>query len=264
MSRSSAAQAQIPLKSLKVACSNCSLAELCLPLGLPDQEMNQLDQLINRRLTCKRGEHLYSAGEPFESLYAIRRGFFKTHALTEDGREQVTGFQMSGEILGIDAISTDKHACYATALEDSEVCEIPFSRLEDLLRHIPSLQRHFHRIMSREIVRDQGVMMMLGSMRADERLAAFLLNLSQRYAVRGYSSRSFYLRMTREEIGSLLGMKLETVSRTFSKLQEEGYIKVDKRLVEILDLDRLRALMRSHIIKDVDNDACTARLEAAR
>ena len=163
--------------------------------------------------------------------------------MTEDGREQVTGFHMTGEIMGVDAISTDMHACHATALEDSEVCEIPFSRLEDLLRQIPSLQRNFHRIMSREIVRDQGVMMLLGNMRAEERLAAFLLNLSQRYATRGYSASSFYLRMTREEIGSFMGLKLETVSRTFSKLQEDGYISIDKKLVEIKNMEGLKALL---------------------
>lgn len=231
------------IKSLKVACSNCSLAELCLPLGLPDEELGQLDLLIDQRHSLKRGEHLYRAGAPFESLYAIRRGFFKTHALTEDGREQVTGFHMTGEIMGVDAISTDKHACHATALEDSEVCEIPFTRLENLIRQIPALQRHFHRIMSREIVRDQSVMMLLGNMRAEERVAAFLLNLSQRNAARGYSATSFHLRMTREEIGSFMGLKLETVSRTFSKLQEEGYISVDKKRVDINDMAKLKSLL---------------------
>ncbi len=241
--RSQTASPEFSLKTLKAACSNCSLSELCLPLGLAENDLNQLDLLINQRLTLKRGEHLYRAGTAFESLYAIKRGFFKTHALTEDGREQVTGFHMTGEIMGVDAISTDNHACHATALEDSEVCEIPFARLEDLIRQMPALQRHFHRIMSREIVRDQSVMMLLGNMRAEERVAAFLLNLSQRYAARGYSPNSFYLRMTREEIGSFMGMKLETVSRTFSKLQEEGYIAVERKLVSITDMSRLKALL---------------------
>ncbi|GAA3957984.1 fumarate/nitrate reduction transcriptional regulator Fnr [Allohahella marinimesophila] len=231
------------LHALKLACSNCSLAELCLPFGLPDADLSQLDLLIDQRRSVRRGEHLYQAGTHFESLYAIRRGFFKTHALTEDGREQVTGFHMTGEIMGVDAISTDIHACHATALEDSEVCEIPFTRLENLIREIPALQRQFHRIMSREIVRDQSVMMLLGNMRAEERVAAFLLNLSQRNAARGYSASGFHLRMTREEIGSFMGLKLETVSRTFSKLQDEGYITVDKKRVDIIDMERLKALL---------------------
>lgn len=155
-------------------------------------------------------------------LYAIRSGFFKICIADQEGREQVTGFHMMGEIMGMDAISTEAHAWSAVALEDSEVCDVPFGRLEELSRDIPSLPRHFHQIMSREIVRDQGEMLLLGSMQAEDRLATFLLNLSQR----GYSATCFNLRMTREEIGSYLGLKLETVSRTFSTFQEDGLINV--------------------------------------
>jgi CRP/FNR family transcriptional regulator len=176
-------------------------------------------------------------------LYAIRTGFFKTQVLHEDGREQVTGFQMAGEIIGLDAISTDVHTCDAVALEDSEVCELPFNQLEELSRQLPSLQRHLHKIMSREIVRDQGIMLLLGSMRAEERLAAFLLNLSQRFAARGYSASSFRLRMTRQEIGSYLGLKLETVSRTLSYFQETRLIDVHNKSIELLDMSRLLGLV---------------------
>ena len=164
--------------------------------------------------------------------------------ILEDGRDQVTGFQMTGEVLGLDGISTEHHSCNAIALEDSEVCVIPFSRLEELSRQVESLQHQFHKIMSREIVRDHGVMMLLGSMRAEERLAAFLLNMSQRFNARGFSSQEFNLRMTREEIGSYLGLKLETVSRAFSRFQEDGLISVQQKHVLLLDAAGLKKLIQ--------------------
>jgi CRP/FNR family transcriptional regulator len=233
----------ITLSVIKTACSNCNLRELCLPFGLTLEELERLDDLVSTRRRIKRGDHLYRAGEPFDAIYAIRSGFFKTDVLLEDGRDQVTGFQMAGELLGLDGISTEHHTCNAIALEDSEICSIPFSRLESLSREIHNLQHHFHKVMSREIVRDHGVMMLLGTMRAEERLAAFLLNLSQRFTARGFSHAEFYLRMTREEIGSYLGLKLETVSRAFSKFQEEGYIAVQQKHIRILNVNGLKALM---------------------
>jgi CRP/FNR family transcriptional regulator len=202
--------------------------------------MSKVDDLVFVRRPIKRGEHLFRLGEPFDSLYAARSGFFKTKLLLEDGREQVTGFHMAGELMGMDGIGTERHTCDAVALEDSEVCVIPFERLEGLSREMEALQRHFHKVMSREIVREHGVMLLLGSMRAEERLAAFLLNLSQRLSTRGYSPSEFILRMTREEIGSYLGLKLETVSRVFSKFQEEGSIAVQQKNIRILDPKGLR------------------------
>lgn len=233
----------VSLTTLKTACSACNLRELCLPVGLTHEELAQLDDLVRHSNLRRRGEALYAAGDPFKSLFAVRTGFFKTYVLYEDGREQVTGFHMAGEIMGMDAISTDFHTCFAIALEDSDVCELPFARLEELSREIPSLQRHFHRVMSREIVRDHGVMMLLGSMRAEERLATFLLNLSQRMSSRGYSAANFHLRMTREEIGSYLGLKLETVSRTFSKFQEEGLITVQNKEIRIVSASGLARIV---------------------
>ena len=234
---------EISLSVIKTACSNCNLRELCLPFGLSLDELERLDDMISTRRRIKRGDHLYRAGEAFDSIYAIRSGFFKTDVLLEDGRDQVTGFQMAGELLGLDGICTEHHTCNAIALEDSEICAIPFNRLESLSREIHNLQHHFHKVMSREIVRDHGVMMLLGTMRAEERLAAFLLNLSQRFTARGFSHAEFYLRMTREEIGSYLGLKLETVSRAFSKFQEEGYIAVQQKHIRILNVNGLKALM---------------------
>ena len=233
----------LPTPVLREACSLCNLHELCLPVGLSAAELGQLDELVHLRKRIMRGQHLYRSGDPFEVIYAIKTGFFKTDVLLEDGRDQVTGFQMAGEILGLDGIGTEKHTCNAVALEDSEVCIIPFADLENFSREMSTLQRHFHKVMSREIVRDQGVMMLLGVMRAEERLAAFLLNLSQRFTARGYSPTDFNLRMTRNEIGSYLGLKLETVSRAFSRFQEEGLITVHQKHIQILDVPGLKKLL---------------------
>lgn len=228
--------------TFKVACSNCNLRELCMPIGFKAEDMHRLDEVVEKRRKIKQGEQLFSAGDTFKSLYAIRTGFFKTCVSAEDGREQVTGFQMAGEIIGLDGIVTDHHNCSAVALEDAEVCIMPFADVEELSREFPVLQRHVHKIMSREIVRENSVMMLLGNMRAEERLAAFLLNLVQRLHARGFSQSELMLRMTREEIGSYLGMKLETVSRTFSKFSDDGIIEVKQRYVKILDSEALKKI----------------------
>lgn len=233
----------ITLHQIRAACSGCSLRELCLPMGLSPEEVEQLDHIVSARKRVRRGESLYRTGDAFGSIYAVRSGFFKSTVAAEDGRDQVTGFHMPGEIMGMDGIGTDNHACNIVALEDSEVCIIPFPRLEELSTTIRGLRRQFHKLMSREIVRDQGVMLLLGSMRAEERLAAFLLNLSQRFLALGYSPSDFNLRMTREEIGSFLGLKLETVSRIFSKFQEDRLVGVQQKHVRILDVPGLRRVI---------------------
>ena len=151
-------------QAIKVACSNCNLRELCMPMGLSDQDLNRLDELVAVRRRIKRGDTLFPNGEKFTSLYAIRTGFFKTCLATEDGRDQVTGFQMAGEIIGLDGIVNDQHSCDAVALEDAEVCVMPFDRIEEISREVTALQHHVHKIMSREIVREHGVMLLLGSL----------------------------------------------------------------------------------------------------
>jgi CRP/FNR family transcriptional regulator len=231
--------------SIKVACSNCNLRELCMPLGLSESEMERVDDVVATRRKVARGDNLFRNGDKFNALYAIRTGFFKTRISAEDGRDQVTGFQMAGEIIGLDGIVSDHHTCDAVALEDAEVCVMPFDRIEELSREITSLQRHVHKIMSREIVRENGVMLLLGSMRAEERLAAFLLNLVQRLHARGFSQTELVLRMTREEIGSYLGLKLETVSRTFSKFVDDDLVEVKQRYVRILNPEGLKQIMNS-------------------
>ena len=229
--------------TLKVACSSCNLKELCMPLGLTPAELDRVDDVVASRRKVKRGTTLFRTGEKFTSLFAIRTGFFKTSVVSEDGKDQVTGFQMAGEIIGLDGIVNDHHTCEAVALEDAEVCIMPFDRVEELSREVVSLQRHVHKIMSREIVREHGVMLLLGSMRAEERLAAFLLNLVQRLNARGFSQTELVLRMTREEIGSYLGLKLETVSRTFSKFVDDGIVEVKQRHIRILNAEMLKDIV---------------------
>jgi CRP/FNR family transcriptional regulator, anaerobic regulatory protein len=223
-----------------ISCGDCGLRDVCLVEGLTLSELDRLAGMVATRRRVRRGETLFRAGDRFEAVYPIRLGFFKSRVTADDGREQVTGFPMPGDILGFDAISTGQFQCDAIALEDAEVCVVPFDRLELLSREFTALQHQLHRVLSREIVRDQGVMMLLGTMRAEQRIATFLLNLSQRLQQRGFSPREFILRMTREEIGNFLGLKLETVSRAFSKLQDDGIISVEQKRLRIDAFDRLR------------------------
>ncbi len=222
----------ISAEALRASCATCSMHQLCLPMGLGNDDMDRLDNIIGRRRKVPRGSN----------LYAIRLGHFKTYQLNPGGEEQVTGFQMAGELLGMDAISTDRHHCMAEALEDSEVCEIPFSQLETLFGDIPTLLRHFHRMMSKEITREQSVMLLLGNMQATQRFAAFIVNLASRYEARGYSATQFQLRMSREEIGNYLGLTIESISRLLSKFKKEGLLRVSNREIELLDPAKLKRI----------------------
>lgn len=227
----------------KIECARCSLRELCLPIGLQANDFKKLDAIIHQSIRLKKGEYLFHTGQEFHSLFAVRTGFFKTTIGTQDGRDQVTGFFMSGELMGMDGIYAHNHTCDAVALEDSEICELPFSCLEELVTRLPLLQTHLMKLMSREIIRDQSVMLLLGNMRAEERLAAFLLNLSQRLHLRGFAANDFILRMSREEIGSFLGLKLETVSRTLSRFNHEGLISVEHKHIRLLQPEVLQEMI---------------------
>lgn len=231
--------AAVAALALQTQCSKCHLRDLCLPCGMSAPELDRLDGLMFTRRAVKAGQVLYHAGDPFHHIFAVRNGTFKSSLSLADGREQVSGFQIAGELIGLDGVGEGRHASSATALEDTVVCAIPYSHLADLATTNVGIQRSVSRLMSREIVRDHGLMLLLGSMNADERLAAFLLNLSQRLKARGYSAREFVLRMSREEIGSYLGLKLETVSRTFSAFQKQGLLSVTRREIKILDMDGL-------------------------
>ncbi len=234
----------LPQDTFKVACSTCALRPVCLPTGLPAADVEQVERMVSERRLVARGTTLFKARDPFEALYVVRTGFFKTSVSAEDGRDQVTGFHMAGEMLGMDGIFDGAHPSQAVALEDSQVCVIPYGRLEDITRDAERLRRQFHRLMSREIVRDQGVMMLLGATRAEQRVAAFLINLMRRLRARGFSSSSVVLRMTRDEIGSFLGLTLETVSRTFSRMQDDGLLAVRAREIRVLKPKQLLQLVR--------------------
>ena len=224
-----------------VACSTCNLNEICMPIGFSPFDMEKLDALVTKR-RVKQGGTLFNAGDPFVSLYVIRSGFFKTSNSIADGSYHISGFQMSGELIGLDGIVSERHSCNATALEDSEVCTLVFSDLEKISRELPALQKHIHKVMSREIVRENGLLMLLGNMTAEERLAVFLLNLSQRLKARGFSESELELRMTREEIGSYLGLTINTVSRVFSKFKAAGILDVKIRSVKILNPKQLKSI----------------------
>jgi CRP/FNR family transcriptional regulator, anaerobic regulatory protein len=222
-------------------CAACSSRGLCWSAGIAADDKRWYDNLKFTRRRLKRGDVLYHMGDHFESIYAVRSGFFKTRILLEDGRDQVTSFRMNGELLGFDGIAAQTHACDAIALEDSEVCIIPYQRLMNLATKVQSLGMELNRMLSREIVREQQLMALLGTMQADERVVTFLLNLSTRFKERHYSATCFVLRMTREEIGSYLGLKLETVSRVLGRLQAAKLIRIEhSKEITLLDIERLK------------------------
>ncbi|CAM2198373.1 fumarate/nitrate reduction transcriptional regulator Fnr [Paraburkholderia sp. A1RI_3L] len=220
-------------------CSTCSMRAICLPPSLTTAELERLDSIICTTRNVRRGEALYRGNDAFQSIYAVRVGSFKTVVIHRDGREQVTGFQIAGDAMGLDGVYAGRHSCDAVALEDSQVCIIPFGLLEVVCREVKSMQHHVHQMMSGEIVRESGLMMLLGTMSAEQRLATFLLNLSSRFKSRGYSASEFHLRMTREEIGCYLGMKLETVSRMFSKFQREKLVDTHGKQIRITNMEGL-------------------------
>jgi CRP/FNR family transcriptional regulator, anaerobic regulatory protein len=224
-------------------CSTCSLQEHCVPAGLDTEAARLLDRIVTSRIRLRKRDVLIRPSQPFTALYAIRSGSCKTVLIAEDGNEQVSGYHLAGEIIGADGIATARHDCQAVALEDAEVCVLPFERIEQLARNDGRVQATLHRLLSSEIAREHNLMLMLGTMRAHQRLASYLLDLSQRYGSRGYSSSEFVLRMTREEIGSYLGLELETVSRLFSRFHREGLIQVQARLVKLLDRIALKQLV---------------------
>lgn len=219
------------------------MREVCLPFGLPPDEMRELDTLIGARRRFDKGESVFRSGDDFVALYAIRSGSCKVTLTTAEGREQVSGYHMTGDIMGFDGIASGCHVGQAIALETTEVCKIPFGRLEELCRRFVPLQHNLHQLLSREVAREQNLLLMVGGVRAEARVAAFLLSLSERYRQRGYSSCEFVLRMTRAEIGSYLGLTLETVSRVLSHFRAQGLIRVEKKAVRLFDVAALRALL---------------------
>ena len=223
-------------------CSLCVLGQFCLPVGLSAEDVTKIDALVKERVRLQKGESLYRHGSVLTSVYSVRYGTLKTEYSLPDGRLQIIGFHLPGEILGLDGIGEGHYQSDAIALEESEVCIIRFEAFEDLARQIPVLQHQFHRILSRELTQDQRHLLSLGSLRAEERLAGFLLNLSQRLAARGYINNEFDLRMSRVEIGSYLGIQIETVSRMLSRFAESGLIQIKQRHIKLIDVNGLYEL----------------------
>jgi CRP/FNR family transcriptional regulator len=235
----------ISFDNIKVACRNCSLTSLCLPMGLAPEDVDQLDAIVRRNRPLHRGDHLFRQGDKFQYIYVVKTGTVKSFDPGEDGSEQVLGFHLPGELIGLDAIESGHHHCSAKILETTAVCEIPFGKLEHLSSIIPSLQHQMYRLMSREIGHDEDMLTLLGKRNAEERLASFLLSLSSRFQRRGFSPSDFYLSMSRHEIGNYLGLAVETVSRLFTRFQDEGLLIVERKHIQLLDIERLNQILRT-------------------
>ena len=225
-----------------VSCSNCSVRGLCLPAGLSPEDINRLEQITRKKTVIKAGETLFRAGDMFTSLYAIRSGSFKSVVIAADGDAQVTHFALPGELLGLDAYSNQTHPSYAEALEDSSVCELPFAQLETLAQQVPGLQKQIFSLFSDELRQEKDMVMLLGKRSAEARMAALLVNISERYARRGYSATEFNLTMPRTDIANYLGLTAETVSRLISRFQKQQLMAVNGRAVNLLDKSGLAAL----------------------
>lgn len=223
-------------------CSDCRLSALCLPISLQLEDIDRLDKIIQRGRPIHKADHVYYAGDAFKAVYAVRSGAIKTLNIRQDGTEQITGFYLPGEIIGMDGLATNHHTNAAIALETSAVCEIPFGRLEELSTKLPSLQRRFFQLMSKEIANDQQLISLLSKNSAEERISALLLSISTRNHSRGLSAEKFYLPMSRSDMGNYLGLTIETVSRVMGRLHKQGLIVVDKKHVHIQDISQLRAL----------------------
>lgn len=230
------------LNKHSIRCQDCRIKQLCLPVMLAESEIAHLDSIIQRGRPLHKGQHLIQAGDEFSGVFAIRSGSIKAYTVSFDGLEQITGFYLPGEIIGFDAISSGIYPGFAKALETSSVCEIPFSRLEQLAAEIPGLQRQIFRTMSDEIVKDQNLMLQLNKKSAEQRFGSFLINLSFRFGHRGLSSERFRLPMARSDISNYLGLAVETISRLIAQLQNDRLVQIDKREVEILDMKSLNKL----------------------
>ena len=233
------------IREIRASCGNCSLSGLCLPNGMSEEDVNVLDQIVKRQQPYRPGQHVFRAGDQGRALFAVRSGALKSYCTTEDGDEQALGFTLPGELVGLDGMGKDAYASNSVVLETVSVCELPYDDLEELCRSLRGLNHQFMRLASKEITADQEMQLLLGKRTAEEKLAAFFLNLSTRYKLRGLSATNFNLPMSRKDIGNYLGLALETVSRLFAHFQEEGLLKVNRREVTITDLPRFKAMARS-------------------
>jgi len=222
-----------------IKCQNCSISELCLPFTLNDQELTTLDDIIDRKRPIHKGDKIFADGQEMHALFAVRSGTFKTFTVNEQGEEQITGFHLAGDLLGFDAIADTEHKSFAQALETSMVCEIPYNNLDTLSNTMPKLKKQVLRLMSNEIRTDQEMLTLLNRKNAEQRVATFLVNLSDRYHARGLSATEFRLTMTRSDIGNYIGLTVETISRLLNRFHKNSLIKVDGKFITILAIDEL-------------------------
>lgn len=229
-----------------VSCSKCRLSAICLPLALETDEIVKLDNIVQRGRPLQKNRHIFREGDEFGSVFAVRSGAVKTYSITDSGEEQVTGFYFPGEVVGLDGIGQNRYANSAVSLETAAICEIPFSQIEQLSGHIPNLRRHFFKLLSSEIVEDQRHITLLSKNTAEERLASLLVSISARQARRGLSSSAFRLPMSRADIGSFLGLTVETVSRVFSRFAKQDLVTIDNKELSDLNVEGLKAIANVH------------------
>lgn len=225
-----------------IKCQNCSLSELCLPFTLNDNELDQLDTIIDRKRPVHKNDKIYRDGEELHSLYAIRTGTFKTYTINSQGEEQITGFHLPGDLLGFDAIADAQHPSFASALETSMICEIPYNTLDNLSSTMPKLRKQILKLMSDEIKTDQEMLSLLNRKNAEQRLATFVVMLSTRYKARNLSPYEFRLAMTRGDIGNYLGLTVETISRLLNRFDKQGLLNVNGKFITINDLEALKSV----------------------
>lgn len=229
-----------------IACAQCGVYQLCLPLGLYQADLTLLESIVKRKESYKRGQLFFRAGDAFNDVYAIRSGSVKTSVCTRDGRVQITGVHIAGELLGLSALASGRYSCEARALETTSVCRVDAERLDELAQKIPSIQYQMLRIMSGHIRQDEELMLLLGKRSADERLAEYLIGLSRRFAARNFSATEFRLSMSRSDIGNYLGIAEETVCRILARFQQAGLIVTDRRNIRLVDLGQLEAVAKTH------------------
>jgi CRP/FNR family transcriptional regulator, anaerobic regulatory protein len=246
----------VDLHKFKVSCSNCSLAELCLPRGLNSEEMEELDKVVRQTRPLHKGDHLFRSGDPLSSLYAVRSGSIKLYIHSNDGDEQIIGFYLPGEIIGLDGMEHNIHSCSAVALETSSLCTFPYTQLTDVCKKIPALQDQMFRLMGREISYENKLLLTISKKSAEERIATFLSSLSVRFRQLGFSADEFKLSMSRQEIGNYLGLTIETVSRIFSRFQKNKYIAIDRKYIQILDRSSLEGLCSGNSPESSNSTVC--------
>lgn len=232
----------LDLATYKANCTNCALRVQCLSGGLNGDSLSELDAIVKRKRPHAKGEFIYHAGDTFRSLYAVRSGLVKTYTIDQAGNEHITGFHFPGELIGLDAVANGRHDRFARALDTTSLCEIPYDRLDELSGNLPALRHQLVRVMSQEIVREEQMLMRLARMNADQRMAAFFCQLSERFTRLGYSGTTFSLRISNQDLGRYLGLASETVSRLLARLRAKGLLTVEKKQVQIHNMGQLRSV----------------------